>query len=221
MDINHKNIATIKISVGPYGWCGNNYDGEHSGYYLTKNVGDYRKLSSYPEKEVKVMLSFDIPDDLIDKIQFIQIYDSTGFLVNYNTTKITKDYKSRFKVAKSMCGTKLKVCYDIPIPHVQTSILQRIKTKSVHEEYITIPDVCIKGDTECAICMGDVSDDKIYISQCQHIFHIDCLWKYLEHNQYLKPIAEHCKLFKCDHIEKPKPFPCPICREICESPFKD
>jgi len=213
-------IVTIKISVGPYAWCGNSHDGEKSGYHLAKNV-DPRQFGSYPEKEVKIMLSFDIPYDLIDKIRFIQIYDETGFLVNYNTKKIEKDYKCTFKVIKSMCGTKLKICYDVPIPQEKTRILRRIKTETIREEHITIPDICIKGDVDCAICMSQIINDKIYISQCQHVFHIDCLWKYLECSQYLNPIADRCKRFLCDHIEKPKPFPCPVCRTICESPVSD
>ena len=211
-------MASIKINEGPYVWCGNNYDGEKSGYYLTKGIGAATKLSSYPEKEIMVVLSFDIPQSLVDNIMFIQIYDETGFLVNYNGRKITNNYKCSFKVDKSLCGTKLKICYDIP-SNIQpkSSFLSRIKTDTIHTEYLTIPNILIKGEKMCTICLEDASDN-IYISKCEHIFHINCLWEYLENRGFLNPIAENCKFFKCDHIEKPKPFPCPVCRTMCETP---
>ena len=111
------NMATLKISYGFYGWCCNNYGGEKSGYYLSKDTGVCDKCSSYPEKKIRVVIEFNIPNDVLENINFIQIYDSTGFLVNYNTTKITSTYKCSFKVDESLCGTMLKICYDKYVPH--------------------------------------------------------------------------------------------------------
>ena len=111
------NMATLKISYGFYGWCCNNYGGEKSGYYLSKDTGVCDKCSSYPEKKIRVVIEFNIPNDVLENINFIQIYDSTGFLVNYNTTKITSTYKCSFKVNESLCSTMLKICYDKYVPH--------------------------------------------------------------------------------------------------------
>jgi hypothetical protein len=197
--------VNIKACKGPYVWCGNNYDGEKSGDYL----------SNCEKIEEKTMVSIDIQinDTLFKQIDHIEIHNEGGFLAHYIVGTLKKPSHHFFFDLKydAKEGGNYKICYKKIMPRKEdTKILSRAPMKTIYSEIIKIPFVQAHN-SECAICLEPVIDNK-YISFCQHMFHTTCVFDYAKQNNYIKPLAQHCKLFRCGHGEKLIPFPCPICR---------
>ena len=83
--------------------------------------------------------------------------------------------------------------------------------ETVHNYKLVIPILTIKGDTNCAICLNEIDLIGKYITKCNHVFHLDCIWNYLEHTGKLKQLSEQCKKY-CKHSENIMSFQCPICK---------
>lgn len=47
------------------------------------------------------------------------------------------------------------------------------------------------GDHACAVCLGDITEEvKVYdLPQCEHIFHSDCLDRWVSHKHYTCPLC--------------------------------
>jgi len=120
----------------------------------------------------------------------------------------------------SPTGTPLKICYKkiLPQTDLDKKMFNRFPMKTIHVELIEIPILQIKGSNECAICLNQIIDNK-YISICHHAFHFDCIHEYNKCNNHLIPLSDHCQRLCNEHIEKVKPFSCPICRTILENNY--
>uniref|UniRef100_A0A6C0C8T1 RING-type domain-containing protein n=1 Tax=viral metagenome TaxID=1070528 RepID=A0A6C0C8T1_9ZZZZ len=205
-----KTNVAIKVCKGNYAWCGNNYDGERSGHYLTDNP----KI----EENVMVIIDINMDTNLYEQIDLIEIYNKGGFCAKYTHHTLQQSEQLFFGLkydAKE--GGEYKICYKKILPRTDNRTLSRPPMKIIYSETIKIPFVH-SHNSDCAICLELVVDNK-YVSTCQHMFHINCLFDYAEQNNFTKPIADHCKLFNCEHGKKLIPFPCPICRCVLENNF--
>ncbi len=201
---------SIGISQGIYAWCGNMYGGSKSGYYLSL-IQD----SSYPDKKFIVSLCIKMNSELFNKIDTIEMYDSTGFLINYSVDlNQCKDmtYNAKFKIKGSLQNTKLKIlfCETIFNP-IQQGLLRRSKMKTILETLINIPTIEILGnDKECSICLSEIKNEEIYVTPCKHLFCMKCIFEYLEKNKLLTRYDSCVKY--CRHSDKPSNFNCPVCK---------
>jgi len=80
---------------------------------------------------------------------------------------------------------------------------------------VKIPELIQYGDTKnCSICLEQASDPtNKYISPCGHLFHLDCILRYLEYKDLLYPMHLRCG-DRCCRARKIKPFECIVCKTI-------
>lgn len=211
-----KTEVSIKLSVGNYEWCGNNYGYDISGHYLTP----YREKS---KEQIMIELSTQMSERLLQKIDLIEIYNmpngQRGFCANYSHYKLSNPHKVFFKLQPEYgkIGESLMINYLKLLPrNPKANIFSRSPMKIIHSEIIQIPDLEIKGSNDCAICL-EPADTERYISTCQHIFHSKCIFEYLKATEKLLPLSEYCVKFECGHDKKCKPFECPVCKKLLES----
>ena len=87
-----------------------------------------------------------------------------------------------------------------------------IQCHVIHEIQFTIPELDFTTTTDCSICLENIIDD-MYITRCRHIYHMNCIFEYLEKNKLMK--KNRCS--DCMHSQKIKDFLCPICRSEIDS----
>lgn len=210
----HINVV-IKSQYGSYCWCGNNYDGEHSGYYLSSSC----KCELYKLKHFMLYIKVSISDELLKMTDIIEIYDSTGFLAQYHADVplMTSTKEFFFSVDEKLIDTELYIkCRKIVrLKKPEGVFIGRVPMVTVLQKSVIIPQILLRGDKKCSICLDEITDDDKYISRCGHNFHSSCIFKYLEKINKLKPLTSHCSKY-CEHSEKVLPFPCPICRTLLE-----
>jgi len=214
--IQYNTNVTIKTLKGPYVWCSNDV----SGYYLTERKTDRKTRVDRIKKSVTmVRIEVNICDALFKNVDFIDIFDETGFLAHYTPSGLRKPYhKFFFELKYVKDGTVLKICYKKRQRQSYESSrrLERTPMNVIRYDLITIPLLEAKGNKECMMCCLEsvLYDDDVYVSQCGHVFHTKCLFEYLRKNNYVKPKDEDCDY--CEHGDKTIPFPCPVCGEILE-----
>jgi len=208
----------ISCSYGNFAWCGNDYNHNKSGMYLSMNVD---KMNDGDTCKMLVTILTRMNEELYKLTDHIEIYDNTGFLANYSVNDITHPfYFFRFTVDEKLVNTPLKILFRQFAEKEYTGFgIRRMNT--IFETSIKIPDVKTMCDyKECSICLEEVTDKKnIYISPCKHLFHLSCIFSYLEKNDLLLPMDETCIAFKCSHSKKPKNFLCPNCQTTIHSIF--
>lgn len=95
-----------------------------------------------------------------------------------------------------------------------------INTENIYSQKVELPPIKILGSKICCICLEHIDDlsysNNIYISVCKHIFHMDCIWEYIEQNDYIEPKSIQCQKDSCKHGDQVTSFPCPICRTQLE-----
>jgi hypothetical protein len=217
--MNYFTDVFIKTMCGRYDWCGNGYDSPNGngGYYLCQNEKGFLGQST---TNIMVSITIKMSQNLYNSIDIIEIYDCTGFLAQYTVNKIQSPIiKFFFALKYAKPGTDLQISYQKILPKQKTSIiLSRSPREKIFKETIKIPELVVKGTTECAICLDEIeTDNNKYFSKCCHVFHMDCLWKYLE-PEYVKPLTNHCSRY-CKHTGKVKPFACPLCRTVLENNY--
>jgi len=217
MSSSEKNDFKVNIKLetfyGKYDWCCVN---GISGYTLSVNP----KQSSCSYSKIGQMVKIDIfiNQELLDKIDIIEMYDKTNFLAQYSVEKLKNKNSFFFQlqyVNTKESETVLNILFRKILPRkVGRFTLCRPPMQTILSEKITIPILNFKGDIKCAICLEEVDDDK-YISKCKHLFHNKCIFNYIKFNDFINKLSKKCQQH-CQHSEKPKPFPCPICRTILE-----
>jgi len=202
-----KTNVSIKLSCGTYSFCGNNYNDERSGYYL----------STKGEEKIMISIDIEINDVLFKQIDYIEVHNENGTLAQYMRDTLRKrSHSFFFGLSEEKKGDNYKICYQKIQPQTDENRLRlrRVPMKTIHYDIIKIPSTNFYN-SDCAICLETVNDDR-YISICQHIFHSGCIIDYAKQNNFVKPLDDHCKRFCLDHSEKILPFPCPICKCILE-----
>lgn len=212
-------LVTVKHKTcfGPYDWCGDCYN---SGYFLTSKKE--RNICALSGNAQMIKIDIEMSQSLLNQIDNIEVYDETGFLAHYTYEKLETQRQRFFFQLKYVDSlnksTNMIIKFQKFLPrHKNSSPFSRSPRKTIHQETITIPVVDVKGDHDCAFCLEPV-DMKLdgYLSECSHLFHSTCIFKYLTTKKYLK---EHtCSRF-CKHSNKVKPFPCSICNDILEDNF--
>ena len=72
----------VKILYGCYSWCGNNYDDQKSGYYLTLYDKDKKGYGS-PQYNLMLYIEVKMPLNLHKEFNIIEIYDKNNFCAQY------------------------------------------------------------------------------------------------------------------------------------------
>jgi hypothetical protein len=201
----YHNTVEITLSYGYYKWCGNNYDESISGYYLTKNITGQKG-------QIMVTLDLTIDAQLVDKVQKIEMYYNDGGLAQYTVEKIQRKHKFFFPIDEKYTMTSLCIKYQtLYTGRFNLFGIGRPPVRTIHTDFVAIPEIDINKPQECIICFEMITDDK-YITTCHHMFHASCIWKYLEYNHMVITKSLKCHRFHCVHGDKVKSFYCPICR---------
>jgi hypothetical protein len=203
--------TAVDISYGRYIWCGN---GENisSGFYLNPTT----TTDQYGNPHTYFMSLFVILNEpLFEKTTIVELYDYTGFLFGYSTCPISnRIVVFHKKIRPDHIGTSLRIrcCYP---KNVNRPIFSRPPMEVVFEDTIVIPDITIKSDNVCKVCLDDVSDPKTrYISPCGHTLHMNCLWQYLRSKDRLLPIPNRCLENGCCNSHKYRSFKCLYCDRL-------
>lgn len=199
---------TTQLLYGPYGWCGNNYDGETSGFYLTPYVADGNYWAD-PHHMKMIRLLITMSQELYNKSDIIEVYTESGSLIQYSHHDLEFPVHVLFFELKEEYSI-LKIQFRKILG--QTRSFGRAKMNTVLEMSVPVVELVPFGD-DCPICLETLKEDKI-ITHCRHQFHMGCIWAYLKDNGLLKEKCERCKRnCRTGHAEKIKKFNCPVCRE--------
>jgi len=204
--------AHIDVCVwyGNYGWCGSNYDGEKSGFYLSTLKSNY-----YFDKKVMINVNVKMSEELYEAIDHINIFDNTNFLSQYTNPdrfcNDTKSYNFYFKIEDKFQNTEMKIIFYKYLPPLHGK-LYGMPLKTIYETTFIVPELTVIGSNVCSICLENVENDK-YISPCKHIFHQSCIHEYLLKGKFLRPLSVRCFEY-CEHSEKFNEFNCPNCRNL-------
>jgi hypothetical protein len=209
--MDYKTNVVCTSNYGKYAWC-SNY--QESGYFLTNN-------NEIPYS-LMIKLLIDIDDTLKNKIDIIQCYDCTGFLIQY-TTKSIDNHMELFFTDRSNTGivynnkpdlqnTYLTIKYIKWLPRDPNKLNRLCPPPAdvIYQEKILIPTITVYNFKDCAICLESSNE---FISECGHPFHTECLFSYLKTNNRLKHLSSHCFKY-CKHGKKPYLFNCPTCRTL-------
>ena len=139
----------------------------------------------------------------------------------YNVGKIAKKWLSFKKIKSELIGTEIRIVFSKKRQLTKEQEEQvrrsftRIPRDIVYEINVKIPELMQYGDkSDCNICLDAVEDEKNrYISPCGHLFHLNCIFKYLETKNLLYPTHPQC-LNRCCNAKKIKPFECVVCKNI-------
>lgn len=173
---------SAKKTYGKYSWCGSMLD---SGYYLDI-------LSNQESTMLSIVIEMN--NELYKETEIILVYHDKKS-IQYTTGEFKQTHTFLFPLYKDI--DKITIGF----------------YKGVYDNYVTdinLPKLEIKGSHECIICTEEIKDDK-YITKCQHVFHTQCIFDYLKHNDLLY-VQNSCRW--CKHGEKIKEFKCPTCRQL-------
>jgi hypothetical protein len=216
----YKCKSDIKMSFGKYLWCGNMSSPTGSGFTLVNYESTQTDLYGSPYTHT-MLLELNLNPKLLKNTDFIDMYDNTGFLMGYNVGKIAKKWLSFKKIKSELIGTEIRIVFSKKRQLTKEQEEQvrrsftRIPRDIVYEINVKIPELMQYGDkSDCNICLDAVEDEKNrYISPCGHLFHLNCIFKYLETKNLLYPTHPQC-LNRCCNAKKIKPFECVVCKNI-------
>lgn len=208
----------IQTSWGKYMWCGQVNSPTGSGFTLTNsNIVDI-----YGDPYTHMLLLELKPNlKLLNEADFYDIYDGEGGLYGYNIDPISSKIIDFKKIKPEQIGTELEIVFSKKkvLTKEEQEIVNRRLFRTPRVEIfrikITIPDLIQYGDKlDCSICLDLVSEQtNKYISPCGHLFHLDCIFKYLESKNLLYPMYRECTKLCCG-AKKIKPFECVVCKTL-------
>lgn len=205
-------MEPVEISIhthyGNYVWCYN-----LGSYYLSKE--------GYQEDGFKTFLTIDInmKDDLFKNIDHIEIFSNTHGVIQYSLG-ITQHYQFRFPINDELINTEVEFIFSKFRKDLQSSPFSTTPLDIIYKSTKIIPPIIILGDLEnCSICLEKVNKlETKYITECHHIFHLECAMDYLDKNNKLFMKQPHCNRL-CTHSKLFNSFSCPVCRKIIEKKF--
>lgn len=217
--MNDNNIKiSFKSFYGCYAWCGNNYNDQTSGYYLSPTVINSENPMKKAEYKTIIKFLIEIGEDVnITDVDIIEFHAETdGFLLKYTTEPIL--YKNELVVALkeqyagTICSVHFRKFKEIP-----ARFIGRRPMETIYQKKIILPKLhVIDVEQDCSICLDPLQIDNCLITQCNHNFHLSCLWKNFEFNKLLLEKNAICIRFGCSHDKKIKLFLCPMCRSIVD-----
>ena len=175
--------TTVKIDTmhGPYDWCN-----VYKYFYLTFNTE--RLLHKIKKNIQMVKIEIQLSNDLKNQIDHIEIYDMTGFVSQYITNKEVNNYTYFFNLhLYKDIDNYIHIKFKKNIKKIKNFFLFCNSPKTIDEKIIQIPFEIKGDDTMCTICLDNVDDKRQrYISSCKHIFHVKCIYEYVNHSNGFK-----------------------------------
>ena len=206
---------SIDISYGKYVWCGNMSAPNGYGFTLTNssNTDIYGNPNTFA-----MQLKFKLSEQLFEECEFYEIYSPNGGLLGYNVGPLQKEFSDFKKISSDIIGTELKIIFSKrkQLTKEQEEIvykrLMRTPKVPVYTIKIIVPNILQFGElNDCNICLDSVTNDNNkYISSCGHLFHLNCIFEYLEHNNLLHQMHPKCEKLCCG-AKKIKQFNCVVC----------
>lgn len=205
----------IKISWGKYLWCSKR---TNSGFTLTNSMSRDIYGSSYTHM---MLLTLNLNEKLLRDCEYYEIYDESKGLFAYNIEPLSFTINICRKIEPKLIGSELKIIFSKKkeLTKEEQEIVKkkflRTPKVQVYSFTIKIPPLVQYGDIDnCNICLEHVDDQtNKYISPCGHLFHLDCIFKYLETKDLLYPLYPECEE-NCCGARKIKPFECLVCRTL-------
>lgn len=218
--MDYKCANQIQMSWGKYLWCGQTGSPTGSGFTLVNSTST--STDSYGSPYTYFMnLTLNPNEKLLRDCEFYDIYTNTGFLFGYNIGGLKSNIQVFKKINPELIGTELEIVFSKrkqltgEEQERLKSTFSRIPKVPVYSFNISIPQLHQYGETsDCAICLDSVNNEtNKYISPCGHLFHLDCIFKYLESKNLLYPVYPRC-VERCCGAKKIKPFECAVCKTI-------
>lgn len=208
----------IKMSWGKYLWCGQTKSPTGSGFTLTNSPN----TDSYGNPYTHAMsLELVLNEKLVRDCEFYDIYTHTGFLFGYNLNGLSQRMNVFKKISPDLIGTELSIVFSKKkkLTKEEQEIVYKRLIRTPREPVYTIkfviPDIIQFGEKiDCNICLEQVDSDSNsnkYISPCGHLFHLNCIFEYLEKNDLVYPMYSGCARLCCG-AKKIKPFDCVVCK---------
>lgn len=210
----------VKMSFGNYLWCYNDTSPTGHGFTLSNYQKPYHNLK-YDNSNTHMMLLKLLPNKkLLRDCDFYDIYTNTGFLLGYNVSEFRFSLEIFKQINPELINTELKIVFSRKkqLTKEEQEIVFKRMIRTPREEIYTInlkiPEITQFGDkTNCNICLDIVDkQNNKYISSCGHLFHLNCIFEYLEKNNLLYSVHPRCK--NCCNSRKIKPFECIVCKTL-------
>jgi hypothetical protein len=221
MSSEQKNEYSAIISNGiyysSYDWCGNNYDGDRSGTYLSINAE--KNFSTKKGNTFVAEILIKMNDTLFENTDIIHFYDDNdNFRYQSKSISSTK-YREAFTIDDIDSFKSLTVKF-LKISGTTGKLLPRATFETIYADTVQINHIKIREYEECSICFDEIKENDIYVGKCNHIFHLKCIYSYLEKSGRLCELSRRCKEW-CKHSKKPISFECPMCRTVLENCYYD
>ena len=209
-------LTDIKITFGKYLWCGNMRSPNGSGFTLTNSCN----TDTYGNPYTHMMsLTLDINHKILRDCDFYDIYTETGFLLGYNVEPLKPMMNVFKRIEPNLFGTELEIVFSKKkeLSDEEKEIikkhLMRLPKTEIYKMKVKIPNLIQYGEKiDCNICLEPVNDEtNKYITSCGHLFHLQCIFQYLEKKELLYPIHSGCNRLCCG-AKKIKPFECVVCK---------
>lgn len=204
----HADIKTT-VSFGQWGWCGLAPVGGKLGHNLS--LVPAFEVSPGPQP-YRYNINIKMNDELFAVCDQIHL-KRDGFCLQYTTKTLNQHEVMEFVCEDKYAGETIDVVFLQNVPTPGHDPWKRIPTKPLLNMQIVLPALKILGDQEiCVICM-DAATEMKYISPCGHLFHLKCIFQYLDHAKLLIKKSEMCSKY-CHHSNTPKAFACPVCKTV-------
>ena len=127
-------LATVNYNIcrGTYAWCGNNYNDETSGYYLSSINDTNMTHFNPPTNNIMITINVEMNDELYNAIDIIEIYDINGGLIQYSKHPFesqTYVYKTKelanIQLGKEQSSFPKTTCEDRKIKDFSISQIQK------------------------------------------------------------------------------------------------
>lgn len=210
----------FKMSFGNYLWCSNSASPTGHGITLSDYHIPYFN-PKYDNPYTHVMLLKLLPNKkLLRDCDFYDIYTNTGFLFDYNIKDFRLSLETFKEISPELINTELKIVFSkkkqLTKEEQEIVFMRMIRTprEEIYSINLKIPEINQFGDkTDCNICLDIVDkQNNKYISPCGHLFHLNCIFEYLEKNNLLYSVHPYCK--DCCNSRKIKPFECVVCKTL-------
>lgn len=212
--LNNKNAnISMFLQFGNISWCSKI---KNNGFGLYFHIKDENNKIIIDSQKILLTINIDMNTELNKNTDFIDIYDNKNELICSLKNYYNLNISTSIPIKSNMMNTIIKFVF-IPIKS-NLAIIKRIQNYFYSVENYSVNSIIpqLKNssdvDEECSICLDNLyNNQNIYISSCNHSFHIKCIIDLLQFNKLFIELDSYC-FINCNHTRKHKQFNCPICR---------
>lgn len=177
---NYECTYTVNTSYGYYVWCGRG-NGKPCQWKIKKSTD----LVNYKDAHM-IRIDFKLNSQLVNQIQWIEVYDECWCLLGYNVQPIKSNQWTMVRpINPNLANRELTVLFlqDRELTpeeavRLKANPLMRLPKNKIYSITVKVPELK-KLNTEdvCCSCLKKFkSDQSVHITSCSHKIHNTCLF---------------------------------------------